>query len=207
MMRVISMIAALALTTAAKADSTAERAAPTRDWHEMALEAALEVHRVTIPGDCAPETFGGADLEPVWWELFIGEETAAREALLVQYLCRASAYNQFFVFVMVDQCGVANPVLFPSPQVEVAYAGGMPDGAVETIELTGSVDRREVANPAYDPASRVMVEHNNWRGLGDAASTTRWGYVMGRFEVARFEVDASYDGEINPTVLIDRDIW
>lgn len=33
------------------------------------------------------------------------------------------------------------------------------------------------------------------------------GFRDGRFQIMRLDVDATYDGEVNPVTLIDRDIW
>ncbi len=178
-----------------------------QDWRDAALTRAHEVHLATLPDSCAPESFGTLAGQTAHWPLFLGEGDAAREALLVRFPCLLGAYNEVHVFVLSDQNGVATPVFFPSPQISIRWVPGSGDAIAEAITQTGEAEMREVVNPDYDPDARVVTEYNKWRGLGDAHSMTRWGYVEGRFRLMRFEVDASYDGEINPVLLISRDIW
>ncbi|MCX8996044.1 DUF1176 domain-containing protein [Rhizobiaceae bacterium BDR2-2] len=177
-------------------------------WQAGAIEKAQALHRESLPEDCTPEEeMAAAGDARIAYPLWFGEDGAARDALLVQFLCSEGAYNRSFVYVLVDQYGVASPVFFPSPVVEVRYAGGDPEAAVEGITITGTVDSRQVVNARYDPDSRTMEEYNKWRGLADAYSLTRWGFRDGRFQIMHFAVDASYDGKDNPQVLIERDIW
>jgi hypothetical protein len=175
------------------------------DWQAGAVERAIDHHLEKVPEACVvPERSG---LEPAYFELQIGEDTAARQALLVEFPCQIGAYNQTAVYLLSDQHGVVSEVIFPSPQVEVRYADEADPTTVEEIVLTEIPDMREVVNPAYDSSSRTMTERNKWRGAGDAYSTTQWGFKNGKFEITLFAVDASFDGADNPQTLIRNEIW
>lgn len=178
-----------------------------QDWHEMALKQARAVQTRTFPAECVPEVSSDLAADILWWPVFLGEGTAARDALLVQFPCNRGAYNQSFVYVLADQHGQATPVTFPSYQVEVTYADGTTESAVKNLTLGAIVETRELVNPRFDPDSWIMEEYNNWRGLGDAHSLTRWAFVQGRFVVMRLEVDASYDEAVNPVVPFDQYPW
>ncbi len=175
-------------------------------WQAAALERARRVHMETLPEDCSPDAAASTDMEQSHI-LWIGEESAAREALLVGFACNIGAYNVSTVYVLSDEHGVASPVWFPSPRFDIRYAGGDSEGEVEALEIAGSFESREVVNASYDADGRVMEEFNKWRGLGDAFSVARWGFRHGKFQLFYVAVDATYDGEANPQVLMDEDIW
>ena len=174
------------------------------DWKAEAVARAMEYHAANLPELCVSPT--QSDMVPASFELQIGEETAARQALLVEFPCQFGAYSQTAVYLMSDQHGTVSEVLFPSPVVEVTYHG---EGSmtVDEVTITETRDLREVVNPSYDASSRTMTERNKWRGLGDAYTLTQWGYKNGKFEIMTFAVDGSFDGKDNPTTLIDNEIW
>lgn len=176
-------------------------------WEVQAFERARAVNAETLPDFCEPATFGPEADQAEAHLLPIGEEDATREALLIRFPCMRAAYNEVYVFVLSDRHGQVTPVFFPSPRVEVRYVDDDTERGVEALEMGETIDAREVVNPRYDPDSRTMEEHRMWRGLGDARSMTRWGFRDGRFQIMRLDVDATYDGEVNPVTLIDRDIW
>lgn len=152
-----------------------------RQSHHYHLENPLEL--CVVPDRSA--------IEPASFELQIGEETTARQALLVEFLCQIGAYNQTAVYLLSDQHGKVSEVVFPSPQVDVRYSDESENATVENVSITAKPDVREVVNSSYDTASRTMTERNKWRGLGDAYSTTQWGFKNGKFEIMHFAVDVS----------------
>ncbi|TIV72916.1 MAG: DUF1176 domain-containing protein, partial [Mesorhizobium sp.] len=44
---------------------------------------------------------------------------------------------------------------------------------------------------------------DKWRGVGDASSSGTYLFRNGDFSLVQYDVDASYDGEINPQTIID----
>lgn len=178
-------------------------AAQESGWQADAVARAVDYHLANPPEPCiVPDR----SIAPASFELQLGEETAARQALLVEFPCQIGAYNQTAVYLLSDQHGTVSEVVFPSPQVDVRYAG---DGSVtvEDITITETPALREVVNPSYDADGRTMTERNKWRGLGDAYAMTQWGFKNGKFEIMSFAVDASFDGEDNPQTLIENEIW
>jgi len=174
-------------------------------WQADAIARALEFHADNLPELCVPPQESA--MVPASFELQIGEETAARQALLVEFPCQIGAYSETAVYLLSDQLGQISEVFFPSPQFEVAYSGEGESARVEEIAITETLNRREVINPSYDADSRTITERNKWRELGDAYATTRWGFKDGRFQIMYFAVDATFDGKDNPQILIDEDIW
>lgn len=174
-------------------------------WQTDAVKKALDYHIAHRPELCIAAD--RSSMKPKSFELQVGEETAARQALIVEFPCQIGAYSVTSVYLLSDQHGEVSELTFPSPKFEVTYDGDGANQTVKDIVITGTPSLREVANPSYDPSSRTMSERNKWRGLGDAYTITRWGYKQGKFEIMYFAVDASFDGKDNPIVLIDRDIW
>lgn len=166
------------------------------EWQDDAVAAAIAEHEVNRPEACTETSTEPSGI----YALFLGEDSAARDALFVEFVCRVGAYNTSSVYYLADQYLVVTPTWFPSPQISEPD----PDGGVEIID---TIDSREVVNARYESGGRVMVEHNKWRGLDDAYTETRWGFRHGRFEIMYFAVDTSFDGEREPQVLIERDIW
>lgn len=175
------------------------------DWQADAVEKALDYHAANLPHLCMEP--GASGLEPASFELQVGEEEAARQALIVEFPCQIGAYSQTAVYVLSDQHGTVSEIVFPSPKFDVNYVGGDETAGVDTIVVYETPYLREVVNPSYDSASRTMSERNKWRGLGDAYTATRWQFKNGKFEITYFAVDATFDGQDNPVVLIERDIW
>jgi hypothetical protein len=50
-----------------------------------------------------------------------------------------------------------------------------------------------------------LTSWSKWRGVGDASANGTWAFKNGRFVLVKYDVDASYDGEINPQTVIDYD--
>ncbi|SMQ61644.1 Protein of unknown function [Devosia lucknowensis] len=175
------------------------------EWKTSAIEKAISHHQANRPEVCVPAE--ASQLEPASFELQIGEDTAARQALIVEFPCQIGAYNQTSVYLLSDQHGTVSEILFPSPQVDISYQGEGEGAPVDDITIIDTPDLREVVNPQYDPSSRTMTERNKMRGLDDAYAETRWGFKNGKFEITYFAVDATFDREDNPVVLIEREIW
>ncbi|WP_342587146.1 DUF1176 domain-containing protein [Kumtagia ephedrae] len=60
-----------------------------------------------------------------------------------------------------------------------------------------------LVNSFYDDASKSITSAAKWRGVGDASSSGTWMFRDGTFTLVRYDVDASYDGEINPETVLD----
>lgn len=174
-------------------------------WQADAVAKAQDYHAANLPPLCMEPS--ASETEPASFELQVGEETAARQALIVEFPCQIGAYSQTAVYLLSDQHGTVSEIVFPSPKFDVNYVGGDEKAGVDNIVVYETPSLREVVNPSYDSSSRTMSERNEWRGLGDAGTKTHWQFKNGKFEIIYFAVDATFDGKDNPVVLIKRDIW
>lgn len=129
-----------------------------------------------------------------------GEETdPERKVVLMRFFCMSGAYNEQHIYYLYsgDDMDGLQQVAFAEPVVEPKYAGD-DDTKVEALPVTGYSSRLRLVNSTYDATTRSITEHSLWRGLGDAATTARWVFREGIFVLESYDVDASYDGEINP---------
>ena len=134
-----------------------------------------------------------------WQEDYADTET---EATLYQFFCFAGAYNVSLVYFLDDPFYGPIPVSFSVPQFDVTYEDEDIDGAVEDIRVRGFTAQSMLTNPEFDPDTGTMTNHALWRGIGDAASSGIWVFEKGQFVLKSFDVDASYDGQINPESIV-----
>lgn len=191
-----SFIAALMCTASLAQDA---------GWREDALARAARHHRENSPKMC--KTFGDELSALRSYQLQIGEESAARQALLVQFPCNSDVARQSSVFLLSDQHGTVSEVLFHSPFIVNQGEIDVSRGPARSQVRIDWRDKREVINAQYDESGRTMVEVEKWSGPGEAYNSTQWGYRDGRFQLMRFVVDASRDGRDNPELLIESQLW
>lgn len=126
-----------------------------------------------------------------------------REARLFRFFCTRGAYNELHVYILADDSGEILPVSFVVPELDIRYEDDRTMEEVRSIDVIGYTSRSELVNSHYDPDTFTMTAHSRWRGLGDASSTGKWIFRSGTFTLVRYEVDPTYDGEINPVTVLD----
>lgn len=124
--------------------------------------------------------------------------------LLVMFPCRLGIYNVITVSVLVDAEGNASAALFPTPELNIAYENDDSMGPLKSVDLAGISMSLETVNAGYDPETGTLEAHDKWRGLGDASTYSQWQYRDGHFDLIYFAADPTYDGELNPLILIGR---
>lgn len=131
------------------------------------------------------------------------ESDPERVAQLVRFFCTRGAYNEIHVYYLHTELDGLRELHFATPDLDVHYAD--PDNLekVESVNIIGYLAADRLVNSSYDEASHAITSASLWRGVGDASATGRWIFRNGDFSLVHYEVDASYDGEINPETLID----
>ncbi|MCW5721939.1 MAG: DUF1176 domain-containing protein [Devosia sp.] len=124
-------------------------------------------------------------------------------ATLLQLFCMSGAYNVTYSYYLYTDLEGLKPIGFATPHYDVRYENDDSEGAVEEMTITGMGAEMTLVNPQFDPETMTLTSYSKWRGLGDASSAGTWVFVDGAFSLRHFEVDASYDGEINPEILLD----
>ncbi|KFB10272.1 DUF1176 domain-containing protein [Nitratireductor basaltis] len=126
-----------------------------------------------------------------------------REKRLFRFFCDRGAYNETHVYLAESELGGVVPLRFASPDIVVDYENGDPEGEVEEIRITGYGAQDMMVNSEFDPQEQTITTFAKWRGLGDASSSGIWLFREGEFHLVQYSVDASYDGESNPELLLD----
>lgn len=199
MLRRLLPFVLFATATAAHAEQAADGAS--------LMDRAKALFEATAAETCDAEGFGSEDSPPESHAIafrygYDAPEDPERTAHLFRFFCLRGAYNEIHVYYFSDGEGALSPLYFAEPHYDVRYAGES-DEKVEAITLTGFSATGQLVNSGYDPEARAITAHSLWRGMGDASSSGSWAFVDGNFRLVRYEVDASYDGEINPQVLVD----
>ena len=130
-------------------------------------------------------------------------DQAIRKATLHELFCFSGAYNVSYVYLIETEDDGILPVFFPSPAFRPVYENPENSEKVLRIDISGFTANPLVVNPIYDAATATLKSYGAWRGLGDASSSGTWRFIEGEFVLTHFDVDATYDGEINPTAIYD----
>lgn len=131
------------------------------------------------------------------------DDQAEREARLFRFHCTTGAYNEMHVYYQHDEDDGLRELQFATPELDIRYENDDSEGNVEGISIIGYQADGKLVNSSYDEASQSITSAPKWRGVGDASSTGTWIFRNGRFTLVRYDVDASYDGEINPETVLD----
>ncbi len=131
------------------------------------------------------------------------EGAPQREAWLFRFLCQQGAYNQIHVFYLALEGRAPEPLQFVVPDLNIRYENDNPEGAVSEVRVVGYSTHDQLVNAQFNPDALTISSDAKWRGVGDASSTALWLFRSGDFTLVRYDVDASYDGEVNPQTIID----
>lgn len=126
-----------------------------------------------------------------------------REARLFSFPCNRGAYNASQVYILANENDELRVLNFAVPELDIRYRNDDAESEVEQIYVIGFRAVPELVDSFYDADSRTLTSWTKWRGVGDASSTGKWLFRDGEFALVRFDVDASYDGEINPQTVLD----
>ena len=112
-------------------------------------------------------------------------------ATLYQFTCMYAAYNISSVFY-IEEKGSITSLTFSAPRV----SDGKIAGFSSSPYLTGAM---------FDASTKEITTYTKYRGIGDAYDSLTYKYLNTDegFSLVKFEVDDSYDGEINPTIIRD----
>lgn len=222
MHRALTVLAAASITSAAFAQADAGPAdygsyVPTTELNtaaeappDTALVRRLFTLAFTEPCSAAIDGgYGGS--EPKVFDLsyqgsYDEPDAAARKFRLYQFNCNGGAYNFSSVFYGWDELDGLQPISLPAPSIRPTYdeAAGDGDGKLTKLELTGMTASFLATNAEVDAKSGTIMATGYWRGIGDASSTGVWSLADGEYRLVTYDVDASYDGEVNPIRVFDR---
>jgi Protein of unknown function (DUF1176) len=204
--------ALMLLTNAAYAQTAVEPAPGANVAAEpkivLAPPAILDMAKSAHGPNCDFEGEMGPDIRYTAYELVYKAEgdapdQAAQKGTLHEVFCNSGAYNVINVYFITLGEEQTIPLQFATPAFTPVYENDDSEKAVLRIDIQGFTATDTLVNATYDAAAGVLMSANKWRGVGDAGTSGTWRFLQGRFVLTHFEVDASYDGEINPTIIYD----
>ncbi|MET0599492.1 MAG: DUF1176 domain-containing protein [Mesorhizobium sp.] len=133
------------------------------------------------------------------------ESDPERRARLFAFPCTMAAYNTTEVYYLLDSDGRLAQLQFATPELDIHTEKDDPEGRVEAVNIVGYTAADQLVNSAFSEESKSIDSHDKWRGAGDASDSGRWIFREGTFTLVKYDVDASYDGEINPETVLDYD--
>ena len=170
------------------------------------LDQAKRAFLASYADECDPEGPAGRQIgDPTVYSISYkpSDDQPDKTVRLFQFFCSMAAYNESSIFYFSDAEQSVNQLQFAVPELDIQYENGNTEGKVEHIGITGfrTVDR--LVNAGYDENAHTLVSNDKWRGPGDASSSGTYLFRNGMFALVQYDVDASYDGEINPEAVID----
>jgi len=184
---------------------------PPPEPRDIGLERASAAFLATYRGNCTSiEPATTADrLSPARHTIGFhyasdGPDEPERTVDLLVYPCTMAAYNESHVYYLYDETDGLRQVQFATPELDIRYENDDTEGEVESIDIVGYIARDTATNSFYDEATKSIVAHAKWRGIGDASSGGTWLFRNGAFTLVTYDVDASYDGEINPQTIYEQ---
>jgi hypothetical protein len=178
----------------------------------LAQDAALEkqarkLHAQAGGTMCDTEVTGWEEEDFASWVLTYqpsySDDAPEESVTLVRLFCMAGAYNITQNYYVLSEFEGLRPLALAEPDFDIKYENDDFEGAVEGLTVTGMTATTSLVNSYFDPEMRTLTSLSKWRGMGDASSSGTWVFDDGRFVLQRYEVDASYDGEINPETIVD----
>lgn len=130
-------------------------------------------------------------------------EEPEHKARLFRFYCDSGAYNEQHIYLLHDKIGGLREVGFAVPDLDIRFENDDSSGKVESINVSGFYMEGSLLNSEFDPATRSIGSWAKWRGIGDASSIGSWVFRDGHFSLVKFEVDPSYDEEINHHTVVD----
>ncbi|MDP3895364.1 MAG: DUF1176 domain-containing protein [Mesorhizobium sp.] len=175
---------------------------PARD---ATLERAKAEFAASRADDCiqAPDEMAEPESFPIRFR-YVSDTDAEpeREARLFRFFCSRGAYNETHVYLLANDFGELQELHFATPELDIRYAEGGEE-KVESVTVKGFTTASGLVNSEYDPATHTLTSWSKWRGIGDASTVGTWIFRNGAFTLVQFDVDASYDGEIEHTTVVN----
>lgn len=170
-------------------------------WQAAAIDGAVQQHIDNLPKGC------DAPSDPIMplavHDLPIGEDTAARQAVLLQLPCTA----QTSVYLLTDDEGIVSEIWLLTPFVANTAEIDTDLGFARDQVRIDWQETRQVSQPDYDEGGRVLSSKVLWPGQDDSYSAMLWGFRDGRFQLMQFAVDGSRNEQDDPEVLFESQLW
>lgn len=174
---------------------------------EETLERARAMFEATRAEGCDGSSTGDAPAPDIHTIAFrpsgAAVESPLEEATLIRFFCGAGAYNETHAYFLQTGLEGLRRLSFAEPELQIRHEDDDAGKPVEEIRIIGFTAQTVLTNSEFVPDDYAILSHAKWRGAGDASSTGLWLFRDGDFSLVRYEVDPTYDGEINPQTVLD----
>lgn len=131
------------------------------------------------------------------------ESAPPEDATLFRFFCGAGAYNETHAYLLHTGSDGLRRLSFAEPELQIRHEDEDSAKPVEEMRIVGFFARPVLVNSEFVAGDHAILSHAKWRGPGDASSIGLWLFRDGDFSLVRYEVDPTYDGEINPETVLD----
>jgi hypothetical protein len=137
--------------------------------------------------------------QPRW-----NEDGDTEEVTLYRVWCMSGAYNVNHAYYIETEFDGLLPLTFATPTFDAVYEESDDvDAPLESLTVTGMGTSNFLVNSEFDSETLTISSTSYWRGIGDASSAGTWVFDNGEFTLVQYDIDASYDGEVNPETVVD----
>lgn len=178
---------------------------------DTVLETAKKLFISAFAADCQTIRADGLlTAQPESYQIsykpsYASADDPPQTARLLRFYCGSGAYNETHVYYLSKPDEAVHELHFATPELDIRYKDGNSDETVEHLGIKGFTSEIQLVNSFYDESSQTITSAAKWRGVGDASSSGTWLFRDGAFSLVKYDVDASYDGEINPETILDYD--
>jgi hypothetical protein len=148
------------------------------------------------------ERVRAGEQEPAVFQIYWKRDGAAATepdnlTTLFMFECELAAYNKIDVYYTYNNIHGLTLVSFAEPDTDFKYED-VESGILKSWALRGHTTTHLLVNSGYEESTQSISMGAKWRGVGDASSSGTWVFRNGSFTLQDYEVDPTYDGEINP---------
>ncbi len=142
-------------------------------------------------------------VEPEVFELqfdYSYEEADAPKNNFTLYVfpCSGGPFNSGSVLYGFEEgAEEVNQLHFAEPEYDIDFADDTLEKILD-IRLRGFSTTNTLFNLSIDRENNTIYSITKWRRLADASASGLWKFERGRFVLKSFDVDATYDDQINP---------
>lgn len=133
------------------------------------------------------------------------QDLPRRKGFVLEFPCSLGAYNLGQTYYFANEDEGLKPLQFSVPELDIRYEDEDDPKDVRSMRIIGYNSASELVNASFDARTMTFESFSKWRGVGDASSNGRWAFRNGEFSLIYFEVDASFDGEVNPQEVLNFD--
>lgn len=209
-MMILAGAAFLGLPAAAQQEGSGNdgaEAAQTRTAQDDLLQRARVLFEATRGETCDGSHLGedpAPEIDTIAFRpSYADDEAPLEEATLFRFFCGAGAYNETHAYLLHTAFDGLRRLSFAEPELQIRHEDDDSEKPVEEMRIIGFTAQPVLVNSEFVAEDHAILSHAKWRGPGDASATGLWLFRDGDFSLVRYEVDPTYDGEINPQTVLD----